>query len=222
VIIRSLGSVGTAAGMAFALGACASIIEGQTQRIAVNTNPPGAECGFYREQGIRLATIQSTPGDALIQKTKNDIWIVCVKPGYDQATYYNKSGVAGAAFANVIGGVFTLGIATVVGAAIDSSNGSDNMYASPVDMTMVANAGGTGQATLPPSYDVPKPIWKGQQPQAGVASSAGATTPEGAQATTAAPVTPAAATSGSSPAAATTEPAPAPIAPGSGLSRSRL
>jgi hypothetical protein len=77
--------------------------------------PPGAECGLYREQGIRLATIQSTPGKALIEKTKADMWIVCVKQGYEQATFYNKSGVAPAAFANVIGGVFTLGIATVVG-----------------------------------------------------------------------------------------------------------
>jgi hypothetical protein len=150
-------------GMTILLASCASVIEGRTQNIVVNTNPPGAECGLYREEGIRIASIQSTPGKALIEKTKADMWVVCVKQGYDQATYYNKSGVAGAAFVNVIGGVFTLGIATVIGAAVDSANGADNIYQSPVNMTMAPNAAG-GAASLPQSYDAPKPIYKGQQP----------------------------------------------------------
>ena len=140
-------------------------IEGRSQAIAVDTNPPGAECGLYREQGARLATIAGTPGKALIEKTKNDMWIVCVKSGYQQATYYDRSGVAGAAFANIIGGVFTLGIATVVGAAIDSSNGSDNMYQSPVTITMVANGSDGAQASLPATYEAPKPAATGQQQQ---------------------------------------------------------
>jgi hypothetical protein len=164
--IRSVAPAGAAAGLALLVASCASIIEGRTQNIVVNTDPPGADCGLYREQGVRIASIQGTPGRALIEKTKTGIWIVCVKQGYDQATYYNKSGVAGAAFANVIGGVFTLGIATVVGAAIDSSNGSDNMYDSPVNITLTPNAAGTAQAALPPTYDMPRPLWNGQQNRA--------------------------------------------------------
>jgi hypothetical protein len=63
-----------------ALGGCASIVEGTTQNIMVNTNPPGADCGFYREN-LRIASVMNAPGSALVNKTKHDIWIVCVKQG---------------------------------------------------------------------------------------------------------------------------------------------
>jgi hypothetical protein len=196
VTFHSPGALAAIAGVAVLVASCASVIEGRTQQIAINTNPPGAECGLYREEGVRIASIQSTPGRALIEKTKADMWIVCVKQGYDQATYYNKSGVAGAAFVNVIGGVFTLGIATVIGAAVDSANGSDNIYQSPVNISMAPNAAG-GSASLPQSYDAPKPIYKGQQ-QVAAASSSAASSP----ATSPSAGTPAAASPDTAPPAA--------------------
>jgi hypothetical protein len=188
VTFRSFGSAGGLAGVALLVAGCASVIEGRTQNIAVTTNPPGAECGLYREAGIRIASIQGTPGEALIEKTKADMWVVCVKQGYDQAVYYNKSGVAGAAFVNVIGGVFTLGISTVIGAAVDSANGSDNIYQSPVNITMAPSAAG-GAASLPQSYDAPKPIYKGQQPAA-VASTVAPTTAASPETSTGSPSQP--------------------------------
>ena len=138
---------------------CASVIEGRSQQISVNTTPPGAECGFYREEGVRIASVQKTPGRALVEKTKADIWIVCVKQGYQQTTYLNHSGVSGAAFVNVIGGIFTLGISTVIGVAVDSSNGSDNLYQSPVNIGMVPNVPGSvdGPAVLPQAFAAEKP-----------------------------------------------------------------
>jgi hypothetical protein len=159
---RAIGALGA---VGLTLSACASVIEGTTQQIVVNTDPPGADCGLYREEGVRIAAIQKTPGKALIEKTKNDIWIVCVKPGYQQATYFNHSGVAGAAFVNVIGGVFTLGISTVIGAAVDSSNGADNKYDSPVTLSMVANSPELpeGPAVLPQTFSAPKPARNGPQ-----------------------------------------------------------
>src|SRR5260370_5392130 len=139
MFFRHSKASGVLGAMGLAVSACASVIEGTTQQIAVNTNPPGADCGLYREEGIRIAAIQKTPGKALVEKTKHDIWIVCVKPGYQQATYLNHSGISGAVLVNVIGGIFTLGISTVIGAAVDSSNGSDNLYQSPVTISMAAN-----------------------------------------------------------------------------------
>lgn len=152
--------MGALATLGFAVSGCASVIEGRSQQISVNTNPPGAECGMYREEGIRIAAIQKTPGRALVEKTKSDIWIVCVKPGYQQATYLNHSGVSGAAFVNVIGGIFTLGISTAIGAAVDSSNGSDNKYESPVNVSMAANVAGTaeGPTVLPQSFTAARPV----------------------------------------------------------------
>ena len=162
---RTISIAAALGAMGLALSACASIIEGTTQQIVVNTSPPGADCGLYREEGVRIAAIQKTPGKALIEKTKNDIWIVCVKPGYQQATYFNHSGVAGAAFVNVIGGVFTLGISTAIGAAVNSSNGADNKYDSPVTLSMVANAPELpdGPALLPQTFSAAKPARNGLQ-----------------------------------------------------------
>ena len=115
------------------LGGCSTTIEQHSQLILINTNPPGADCGLYR-QGIRIATVQNTPGRALIEITKYDIWIVCVKPGYQQATYLNHLGVAGATVGNIVLG--------------------DTMYDSPVNITMVPNVSGQpeGPTTLPPSF----------------------------------------------------------------------
>ena len=110
------------------LGACSSIVDGTTQNITVNTNPPNAECGFYR-QGTRIATVAATPGSALVDKTKHDITIVCVREGHQQATYFNKSGVAGATFGNIIAG-------GGIGWAIDSASGADNKYDAIVNLTL--------------------------------------------------------------------------------------
>jgi len=128
------------------LGACSSIIEGRSQQIFVNTNPVGADCGLYREN-VRIATVQNAPGSALVEKNKHDIWIACVKPGYQMATHYNHSGAAGATFGNII-------LGGGIGWAIDSASGADNKYESPVNITLVPNIAGQaeGPAALPPTF----------------------------------------------------------------------
>jgi hypothetical protein len=143
-------------------GACSTIIEGRNQQIVVNTNPAGADCGLYR-QGLRIATVQNAPGSALIEKTKYDIWVVCVKQGYQQATYFNHSGVAGATVGNII-------LGGGIGWIVDSATGSDNKYDSPVNMTLVPVQPGQPEApaSLPGSYVAapPQPIPATQQPPA--------------------------------------------------------
>lgn len=131
----------------YLLSGCASIVEGTNQQIAVNTNPSGADCGLYRK-GIKIGTIIQAPGSTLVNKTKNDIWIVCVKPGYQAATYLNHSGVAGGTFGNIIAG-------GGIGWAIDSASGADNKYDSPVNLSMVPVVGGIPAAAsaLPATFD---------------------------------------------------------------------
>jgi hypothetical protein len=148
------------------LGACSTIIEGRSQQIVVNTNPPGADCGLYR-QSFRITTVQNTPGSTLVEKSKYDIWIACVKQGYQQAAFYNHSGVAAATFGNII-------LGGGVGWAIDSATGSDNRYDSPVNITLVPVQPGQPPepVSLPASFvgnpapapDQPAPT---QQPSAG-------------------------------------------------------
>ena len=110
------------------LTACSSVIEGTSQEIMVNTNPPGADCSLER-QGLSIARIDPTPGAATIKKTKYDITIRCNKDGYDEATFLNHSGSAGATFGNIV-------LGGGVGWAIDSAAGADNKYDSPVNITL--------------------------------------------------------------------------------------
>jgi hypothetical protein len=140
------------------LGACSSIIEGRSQQIFVNTNPIGADCGLYREN-VRIATVQNAPGGALVEKNKHDIWVACVKPGYQMATFYNHSGAAGATFGNII-------LGGGIGWAIDSASGADNKYESPVNVTLVPNAPGQleGPTSLPATFSGTPPTPAQQQP----------------------------------------------------------
>jgi uncharacterized protein YceK len=128
---------------------CSSIIEGTSQQIMVNTNPPGADCGLYRE-GVRIATIQNSPGSALIGKTKHDVWVVCVKQGFQLATYFDHSGAAGATFGNII-------LGGGIGWAIDSASGEDNQYQSPLNITLVAETAGASSSlpVLPAMFTGP-------------------------------------------------------------------
>lgn len=111
------------------LTSCASIVEGTSQEIVVNTNPEGAACTLERE-GVAIARVDPTPGAATIKKTKHDMTIRCNKKGYQEATYFNKSGAAGATFGNIIAG-------GGIGWAIDSAAGADNKYDTPVNITLV-------------------------------------------------------------------------------------
>lgn len=111
------------------LSACATIIEGRAQQIAINTNPAGACCALTRNNET-IGTVCPTPGSAYIEKTKHDITITCEKEGYEPATYLNRSGSASATFGNII-------LGGGIGWAIDSASGSDNKYDSPVNVTLV-------------------------------------------------------------------------------------
>jgi hypothetical protein len=115
-------------GCSVLLGGCASIFEGTTQQISVDTTPAGARCTFWKN-GSLVGDIGSTPGTISIRKSKDDLFIVCDKPGYTSATFVNKSGLAMATFANIL----TAGLAW----AVDSSRGADNKYQGEVNMALV-------------------------------------------------------------------------------------
>ena len=132
------------------LGACSTIIEGSSQQIAVNTDPPGATCGLYRE-GVQIATVLTTPGSALIKKSKQHISVLCIKPGYQQAGMTNRSDMAAASFGNII-------LGGLVGVIIDSSTGADNKYEGSVSIMLKPDAPDipTSPTALPARFAVPE------------------------------------------------------------------
>lgn len=120
--------------MCAALAGCVSVFEGTSQKISVNTNPVDASCVFER-QGQPIGTLAKTPGSLTVRKSKYDITIKCDKPGYEQASYINHSGVSATIAANVaVDILLTAGISSIV----DSADGADNKYDSVVNLTLNA------------------------------------------------------------------------------------
>jgi hypothetical protein len=114
---------------AIMLSGCASIVDGTTEEITVNTNPSGADCQLLRE-GMVIGEISKTPGSQVVKKTKHDMTISCSKPGYQTATYFDHSGVQGSTWGNIV-------LGGGIGWAVDSAAGADNHYESPVNVSMV-------------------------------------------------------------------------------------
>jgi hypothetical protein len=56
-----------------------------------------------------------------MQSAEYDLTIVCDRPGFDQATYFEHSGAAGATFGNIV-------LGGGIGWAIDPAAGADNKY----------------------------------------------------------------------------------------------
>lgn len=113
---------------ALLLTSCASIIEGSTQEITVNSSPPGANCAFMRD-GQHVAEISKSPGSAVVKKTGADITVDCTKPGYQEATAIDHSDVAAATFGNII-------LGGLVGIIIDAVDGSIHKYDPVVSVTL--------------------------------------------------------------------------------------
>ncbi len=120
------------------LGGCASVIEGRSQEITINTTPAGANCTLNRE-GAPIAMIASTPGSVTIRKTKNDIEVVCELDGYQKTATLDESGTAAAVFGNVL-------VGGAIGLVIDVSTGAHNKYDTPLDIA------------LAPRTDLPAPL----------------------------------------------------------------
>lgn len=132
------------------LSGCASIFEGTTQRISVSTTPAGARCTFWKN-GALIGDVSATPGSVTIRKSRDDLFIVCDKPGYASATYVNKSGLAMATVANIL----TAGLAW----AVDSSRGADNKYQSEVSMALVpAATPAPSERPYAPAPAAPEPV----------------------------------------------------------------
>ena len=111
-----------------ACSGCASIIEGTSQTLTINTNPQSADCTLWRE-GLAIGQVR-TPGGVVVEKTKHDIELKCTKQGYQEATATLPSEIEGATFGNIILGGF-------IGWGIDSASGADNHYPDATTITLV-------------------------------------------------------------------------------------
>ena len=134
VLVVRLGAVLAAVST---LGACATVISGSSQAVAVNSNPNGAECRLDRA-GQLVGSVQ-TPGTLQVERSKNDITVTCKKEGYQ-----DTQAPLASSFNNMTFGNFLLG--GLVGVAVDAASGANNKYPDTVTVVMLPAAFATPQA----------------------------------------------------------------------------
>lgn len=110
------------------LSGCASVIEGRSQEVVVKTTPAGASCSLVRGD-VTLGTVTPTPGMLYLEKTKADITVTCSKSGYADTSKVLTSGYPENNWLYIL-------VGGPVGWGIDSASGSDNLYESPVMLTL--------------------------------------------------------------------------------------
>jgi len=99
--------------------------------------------------GKMIAKILGTPESVTIQKTKDDILLNCMMPGYASASQYLHSGIAAGTYGNII-------LGGVVGWGIDSATGADNKYRSSVNVTFAPLPVAQEGYAAPPSVAPPE------------------------------------------------------------------
>jgi uncharacterized protein DUF3108 len=112
------------------LAGCATVVEGTSQSIAVNTEPLGAACRFS-QGGQMIGSITNTPGSLVIRKKYEGIDVTCEKPGYQNATAHLRADFAAATVGNVL-------VGGIVGVILDASTAAAVKYDSSVRLVMVA------------------------------------------------------------------------------------
>lgn len=134
------------------LAGCSTITEGPSQGLLVATDPPGARCEI-RRRGDIIATIEQTPGTAVVHKSPFDITIDCARPGYFPGAAVVDSRMDNMTYGNLL-------IGGGIGLIVDASTGAWNQYPRTVRIRMqphgggsVAGAGGPDITTLLAAVD---------------------------------------------------------------------
>ena len=118
ITLGLLGAIG------LQLVGCASVSNGTTQAIRVETvaanGTPveGAQCSLTNDSGSVNVT---TPGSIIVHRSSSNLNVICKKDGNDPASATVVSRVAGSMFGNIL-------LGGGVGAIVDHSNGSAYNY----------------------------------------------------------------------------------------------
>ncbi len=130
----------TAVLAASSLTGCASIVNGTTQVVSVETRDAagpvtGASCKLENDKGVFYVT---TPGTVSVRRAYADMKIKCEKAGVPDGLASIKSTTKGMVAGNIIFG-------GVIGAGVDVASGAAYDYPTLMQVMM----GDTGPATMP-------------------------------------------------------------------------
>ncbi|MFL5238107.1 MAG: hypothetical protein ACJ8EL_10980 [Rhizomicrobium sp.] len=133
-----LSAVAALAALGTAVSGCATIVEGTTQSVSVNTAPViGAQCTLINSQGTWYIT---SPGNAVVHRTKTDLDVTCQKEGYQPGHVVAISHFAKTTAANVI-------LGGAAGVAVDMASGANFYYDTPIFVPLGAKLA-NGQITF--------------------------------------------------------------------------
>ena len=117
----------TVAALGVQLAACATIIEGTDQSVSVETPPEnGATCTLTSSEGEWFVT---TPGSVTVEKTKNDLNVVCRKDGFHDGVATVVPQFQATTAGNIIAG-------GLIGVAVDAASGANYEYPTPIRVQM--------------------------------------------------------------------------------------
>jgi hypothetical protein len=147
-----------------ATGGCASITNGTSQSINVNSDPGEADCTLTRD-GRELATVK-TPAPVKVKRESRTIQVVCKKEGFRDGETTMDARFETATLGNLI-------LGGVVGLAVDAASGAYQRYDGfvMVHLTPLPPTAAAQPATTPaPATPVPTAAAASSRP---VASTAG-------------------------------------------------
>lgn len=129
-------------GLLLLLPGCATMMEGTGQSVSVTTTPAGASCEVDRA-GVKLGTVNPTPGSLRIDKSKNDLVVTCDKEGYQHAALTSSPKFVGTTFGNIVAG-------GIIGAVVDASTGANYEYTGEIRIDL-APVGAAPVSSAPPT-----------------------------------------------------------------------
>jgi hypothetical protein len=132
--------------IALALPGCASVVKGSSQSIAITTPPTdGATCTLSSSQGNWQLT---SPGVATVAKSKDDMQVRCVKPGWQDGFGNIPSNFQGWTVGNLL-------LGGIIGLGVDAATGAINEYPNAFQVPMVPAPNQTPPMPVP--YPPPLP-----------------------------------------------------------------
>lgn len=124
----------TVAAVGATLVGCATITKGTTQAVSVSTpGAPGAVCSLT-SGGIGGTKTLTTPATIVLDKSQDNIQVVCKKECFQDAVGIIASHTETMAAGNIVAG-------GVVGLGIDAASGAMNRYNADNQFAMVAIPG---------------------------------------------------------------------------------
>ena len=112
-----------------ALGACATIVEGDDQTVTVTTDPAGATCTLTRE-GETIGVANPTPASVVLEKDSDNVSVICKKDGYFDAGSALSSSFQAMTFGNIIFG-------GLIGVVVDAASGAMHKYPASITISLI-------------------------------------------------------------------------------------